>query len=50
MSHYFPGITPLNVYDLTLNWWRVYVDQARAIVDAKKAAANRPTRQSRSRR
>jgi len=25
ISHHFPGITPLTVYDLTLHWWRIYL-------------------------
>ena len=38
VSHVIPGsgITPLNVYDLTLDWWRVYVRMAQQILDAKK--------------
>jgi hypothetical protein len=42
ISHHFPGITPLNVYDLTLDWWRVYVAQVKAIADtAEKQAKSR---------
>jgi hypothetical protein len=49
VSHFFPGITPLNVYDLTLDWWRIYVDHARAMLEAKKTASSTP-RPSRPRR
>lgn len=39
ISHHFPGagIGPLTVYDVTYDWWRVYVGQVEAIVaEAKK--------------
>jgi len=31
ISKHFPGISPLTVYELTFDWWRVYLAQAKAI-------------------
>jgi len=31
------GITPLNVRELTLDWWMLYVHLAKAILDARKS-------------
>ena len=47
ISHHFPGIHPGTVYDLTLDWWRVYVAQAAAIL--KESEQKQPAQGSRRR-
>jgi len=42
ISKHFPGITPLNVYELTLDWWLVYVAHAEGILEAHEKQAKEP--------
>lgn len=42
VDQHHPGITPFNVWDLTLRWWELYVSHAHAVMEAReKAAAQR---------
>jgi hypothetical protein len=44
VSHHWPGITPLNVYELPAYWWSYYVRAARQVVDAAKQQKPRRNR------
>ena len=40
----YPGITPFNVWQLTLRWWETYLEVAQAHVEASKKRAEEARR------
>lgn len=36
ISHYWPGITPLNVWDLPYDMWLMYLDELKHIKEKLK--------------
>lgn len=42
VGHHWPGITPLNVYDLPAAWWARYVRAAQDLVRASTKTRERP--------
>lgn len=36
----YPGITPLNVWQLTITWWEIYVRTARTHLEQLEAQKN----------
>lgn len=38
ISHLYPGITPFNIHDLTLDFWRLYVAYATEYVKARDSS------------